>query len=168
MGSMDHEKLVTTTCSVDQTRALGQKIGRLITRGLVIALTGELGSGKTAFVQGLARGLQVPREYYITSPTFTLINEYPARRPFYHVDLYRIGHAGEVEDIGLPDILNSESVTAIEWSDRIPSELPDERLQIRFRITGENTRELALDASGSEAVAVLKIIADTAEEKIWG
>jgi tRNA threonylcarbamoyladenosine biosynthesis protein TsaE len=75
------------TRTVAETQKLGQSIGKWIQQPLVIALTGDLGSGKTAFVQGLAEGLEVPGQYYITSPTFTLINEYPGRLPFFHIDL---------------------------------------------------------------------------------
>jgi len=77
-------------------------------------LTGDLGSGKTSFVQGLARGLEVPNDYYITSPSYTLINEYPGRHPFFHVDLYRLEDPVDFEDIGLYDILDVNFVVAIE------------------------------------------------------
>ena len=83
------------TKSVADTQRLGQQIGRLINEPTTIALIGDLGSGKTAFVQGLARGLEVPSTYYITSPTFTLVNEYPGRLPLYHIDLYRLETVGD-------------------------------------------------------------------------
>ena len=97
----------TTTHSVEETRAFGERLGRHIIAGTTIALTGDLGSGKTAFVQGIARGLHVPAEYYITSPTFTLINEYPGRLRLHHVDLYRIEDPTEIEEIGLHEIMGS-------------------------------------------------------------
>ena len=90
----------TTTHSAEETRAFGERLGRHITAGTTIALTGDLGSGKTVFVQGIARGLHVPAEYYITSPTFTLINEYPGRLRLHHIDLYRIEDPIEIEEIG--------------------------------------------------------------------
>ena len=84
------QKIDITTHSVQETRELGQNIGRLISQPITLALIGDLGSGKTAFVQGLAQGLDVPADYYITSPTFTLINEYPGRLALIHIDLYRL------------------------------------------------------------------------------
>lgn len=166
-GPMNRLKIKATTRSVAETKALGETMGRFLAEGLVIALTGDLGSGKTAFVQGLARGLQVPAEYYITSPTFTLINEYPGRLTLQHVDLYRISHSGEVDDIGLHDIMHGDGVTAIEWADRIQSELPGENLQIHFEVTDAQSRILTLIAAGSAAVTMLKRIAKTVEEKKW-
>ena len=95
----------STTNSAEETKRLGRKIGSLIDDPIVLALSGDLGSGKTVFVQGLARGLDVPPDYYITSPTFTLVNEYPGRLRLFHIDLYRLDHFGDLEDIGLHDIL---------------------------------------------------------------
>ena len=92
-----------TTQTAQETQKLGIKIGQRITHPLVIGLSGDLGSGKTAFVQGLAEGLEVPGEYYITSPTFTLINEYPGRFPLIHIDLYRLDDIRDLEDIGLDE-----------------------------------------------------------------
>jgi tRNA threonylcarbamoyladenosine biosynthesis protein TsaE len=89
----------------------------------VITLTGELGSGKTCFVQGLAEGLETPPEYYITSPSYTLVNEYPGRCTFYHIDLYRLDSVEDAAEIGLDDALYGEGVAAIEWPDRLPEGL---------------------------------------------
>jgi tRNA threonylcarbamoyl adenosine modification protein YjeE len=97
------------------TRMLGFIIGKLAPPGAILALGGELGAGKTTLVQGVARGVGVPDEYYITSPTFTLINEYPGRRVLYHVDLYRIGDPDEAMEIGLEEILEGDGLVAIEW-----------------------------------------------------
>jgi tRNA threonylcarbamoyladenosine biosynthesis protein TsaE len=91
MQMMTHH-IYMTTRSPEDAHYLGKTIGRQINAGTVIALTGDLGSGKTTMVQGLARGLEVPEDYYITSPTYTLINEYPGRHSLYHVDLYRLEH----------------------------------------------------------------------------
>jgi tRNA threonylcarbamoyladenosine biosynthesis protein TsaE len=164
---MKRLRIKATTRSAAETKALGEILGSLLTGRLVIALTGDLGSGKTAFVQGLARGLQVPAEYYITSPTFTLINEYPGRLTLHHVDLYRIGHPGEVYGIGLHDIMLGNGVTVIEWADRIQSELPEEQVQIHFELADVQSRNLTLTATGSAAVTMLKLIAKKVEEKKW-
>ncbi|MGD1999380.1 MAG: tRNA (adenosine(37)-N6)-threonylcarbamoyltransferase complex ATPase subunit type 1 TsaE [Desulfobacterales bacterium] len=146
----------TTTHSVEETRAFGKRLGRHITAGTTIALTGDLGSGKTAFVQGIARGLHVPAEYYITSPTFTLINEYPGRLRLHHVDLYRIGDPIEIEEIGLHEILGSDGVAVIEWAERLGAELPAQHVRVHLEMTNDQTRHLTITATGSAAVTMLK------------
>ncbi|MFY9944038.1 MAG: tRNA (adenosine(37)-N6)-threonylcarbamoyltransferase complex ATPase subunit type 1 TsaE, partial [Desulfobacterales bacterium] len=87
------DRIQITTRSVGETQALARALGARMAAGMVVALTGDLGSGKTAFVQGLAEGLEVPKDYIITSPTFTLVNVYPGRVPLYHADLYRLAEA---------------------------------------------------------------------------
>ncbi len=158
-------KLQITTLSLDETRALGQKIGATVTGGTVIALTGDLGSGKTSFVQGLARGLEVPSDYYITSPTFTLINEYPGRYRLFHVDLYRIVNPFETEEIGLSDIMGGDGITVIEWADRIEDELPAEHLHLQFEILNDETRKIFIHAYGSKKNILLKETRKWIEEK---
>ena len=147
-----------TTKSVEETRNLSHKLGSLINQPVVIALIGDLGSGKTAFVQGLARGLEVPDEYYITSPTFTLINEYPGRCDLAHVDLYRLEKIHDLEDIGLDDMLNGRSVIAIEWADKLVSGLLAEHLAVRMVITDTDCRTLSLDATGHDEVNLIRAL----------
>jgi len=155
---MVSKKIDTVTHSVDETRKLGQKIGTLIKQPLVIALTGDLGSGKTAIVQGLASGLEVPAEYYITSPTFTLINEYPGRYPLVHVDLYRLKDIHDFEDIGLDDLMYDQAVIAIEWADKLSDGLPAAHLGITMEIINADCRKLSLVASGhNEVNLILKL-----------
>ena len=134
---------------------LGQKIGQQLKPGAVIALTGELGSGKTVLVQGLAVGLDVPADYYITSPTFTFINEYPGRHPFYHVDLYRIVNRSELDEIGLLEILHGEGITAIEWADRLQGDISAEYLDIHLEIIDDETRKFFIDTYGLEAINLI-------------
>ena len=141
-------RIQITTRSVDETRKLGQKIGTLIKQPLVIALIGDLGSGKTAFVQGLASGLEIPDGYYITSPTFTLINEYPGRYPLVHVDLYRLENIHDFEDLGLDDLMYDQAIIAIEWADKLSDGLPAEHLAITMEIINADSRRLSLVASG--------------------
>ena len=106
-----HFEFQITTDSPEATKQLGEKIGRHIDANMVIALFGDLGSGKTAFVQGLARGLDVPDGYYVTSPTYTLINEYPGRHTLYHIDLYRIDSPVDFAEIGIDEILYNNGVS---------------------------------------------------------
>ena len=130
----------------------------MIQQPVTIALSGDLGSGKTALVQGLAKGLDVSEQYYITSPTFTLINEYPGRFPLYHVDLYRIDDPFELEDIGLDEVLRADAVIAIEWSEKLPKGTLLSYLQLHFKISSETTRRIDLFAYGHPAANLLKAL----------
>jgi tRNA threonylcarbamoyladenosine biosynthesis protein TsaE len=155
---MAAKHLQITTHSVTETRKLGQTLGAGIHQAVIIALSGELGSGKTAFVQGLAKGLDVPEKYYITSPTFTLINEYPGRKPLFHVDLYRIEHAPELAEIGLDEILLEDAVIAIEWADKLSGETISSHLELRLRIISENTRQIDIFAYGHRVGNLLRAL----------
>jgi len=140
--------------SADQTRRLAQKIAADLDSGVVLALTGDLGSGKTCFVQGLARGLQVPEQCPITSPTFTLVNEYSGRLPLFHVDLYRIEDVADIEDLGLDDLLDGEGITAIEWAERIRSMLPEDFMEIHFEILDDERRKITISGYGKAGAFV--------------
>ncbi|QJA06462.1 tRNA (adenosine(37)-N6)-threonylcarbamoyltransferase complex ATPase subunit type 1 TsaE [Thermosulfurimonas marina] len=128
--------------SPEETRALAEALAQRLSAGDLVALIGDLGSGKTTFVQGLARGLGVPPEIYVTSPSFTLVNEYPGRVPLFHVDLYRISPE-EVEDLGLSEML-SQGVVVVEWAERLPEGLSP-RFVVRFKYAGENERIIELE-----------------------
>lgn len=151
-------KLSITTHSADKTRQLGQKIGRLVKQPLIIALIGDLGSGKTAFVQGLANGLDVPAEYYITSPTFTLINEYPGRLPLFHADLYRLETVRDLEDIGLDELLYEQGVLAVEWAEKLGDNLSGDYLVLQFEIINADCRKINLIAYGHNGFNLIKAL----------
>ncbi len=142
------EPVVFQTKSVSETIRLGKKIGRHLIAGDVIALVGELGAGKTQFIKGLASGVGVKNHRYISSPSFTLINEYQGRIPFYHIDLFRLKTEEEAEELGLEEYCHGDGVTAIEWADRVPSLLRDELLRIYICYTGKNTRSIELIPRG--------------------
>jgi tRNA threonylcarbamoyladenosine biosynthesis protein TsaE len=146
---------VFETASPEETHELGARLGRVVVGGDVIALGGELGAGKTAFVQGLARGLEV-RSARVASPSFTIVNEHAGRVPLFHVDLYRIGDAGELEEIGFRDYFGRGGVVAIEWFDRAPELLPADRLEIRIVSLGPSARRLEVRAGGPLAAARLR------------
>lgn len=137
--------------STEETQQLGKKIGELLTKKTIIALTGELGTGKTAFIQGLAQGLEVEGAY-ITSPTFTLVNHYIGRLHLFHVDLYRLDDEQSFEDIGIDDILDSDGVIAIEWADKYrPIQLYD-RISVNLEFVSDDpedtTRRITLSELG--------------------
>lgn len=135
-----------TTGSTEETRLLGERLGARLGAGSVVALTGDLGSGKTSFIQGLARGLDVPENYYVTSPTYTLINEYQGRYRLFHVDLYRIEDPADFEEIGLYEILRAGGVVAIEWADRLPEGLLSEHIAVHIEILSDESRKICVAA----------------------
>lgn len=136
--------------SAAQTRSWGKKLARLLAGGEIIGLSGELGSGKTCFVRGLAEGLEVSREAWIRSPSFTLINEYEGRLPVYHVDLFRIGRAQEIEELDLREYLYSDGVSAIEWFEHLPGREVEEYLLVEFAHANRNQRRLTFTAHGGK------------------
>ena len=140
--------MVTESKSTSQTIRLGKSIGSRHRSGDVVALVGELGAGKTQFIKGLAAGAGVGKPTYVSSPSFTLINEYPARVPFYHIDLFRLESQKEVAGLGLEDYFQGRGMTAIEWADKIPSLLPAEMLSVHIMYTGKNTRSIEITGKG--------------------
>jgi tRNA threonylcarbamoyladenosine biosynthesis protein TsaE len=151
---MIYRQIQIITESLEETQLLGQKIGALISAGTVICLTGDLGSGKTSFVQGLAMGLGV-----ITSPTYVLINEYPGRHPLFHVDLYRMEDPVDFEDIGLYEILHGKGVVVVEWADKLSKDFLAEYLAIHFEILNDESRKLTISANALEVSALIERIA---------
>ncbi len=154
-GSSKIMQIVIISNSLSQTQELGKNIGERLKPGTVIRLIGDLGAGKTSLVQGIARGLGVSPQYYITSPTFTLINEYPGRCTFYHVDLYRLGTSVDIEDIGLLDILFDDGVVAIEWAEKLSEDL-NNPLTIKLSILGNHSRKIHITSSEFELMNSLK------------
>jgi tRNA threonylcarbamoyladenosine biosynthesis protein TsaE len=144
------------TVSDEETIILGQKLGDLLTDGDVVALVGELGSGKTWFTKGLAIGLGVSPDTVITSPSFTLVNEYEGRHTFYHMDFYRLGSLSEVLSSGLEQYLHNGGVVALEWADRWPEILPEKRLWVQFAIIDDHRREITLSGDHPRAMQILQ------------
>lgn len=137
------------------THALGEALGRGLRAGDAVLLSGELGAGKTAFVQGLARGLGVPAERRVASPTFTLVNEHTGRATLYHIDLYRIEEPSELEEMGMRDYFSGRGVAVVEWAERLGRFRPADRLEIAIAITGAESRDFTARAVGPRATAVL-------------
>jgi tRNA threonylcarbamoyladenosine biosynthesis protein TsaE len=136
--------------SPEETESLGEKMGRAAERGLVIALTGELGAGKTRFVAGLARGLGSPARVH--SPTFTLVNEYGGGRlPLFHLDLYRIESPGQILSAGLDEFWQPEGVTVVEWAERIPTDAvrTTHWVRVKIEIIAETGRKVFYDDFGA-------------------
>ncbi len=155
-----------TSHSAEATHSLAQRLGELVQANQVIGLIGDLGAGKTLFVQGLARGLGIPETVRVVSPTFTILNEVNGGRlPLFHCDLYRIAHEDELEEIGLDHAMSRGGVTAVEWCDRFDALLAD-RIVLDIAIVGDDVRRFSVSAKGANserclALWVKKITSDS-------
>lgn len=127
-----------------ETYAIGKLLGERLQPGDVVALSGELGAGKTCLTQGIAAGMGIGPEYPITSPTFTIINEYPGRLTLYHLDMYRLADAAELRDIGFEDCFNNRGVVVIEWAEKIMDDLPAGTLFILLTYLDANKRQIVI------------------------
>lgn len=123
--------------------ALGERIGGLCHGGEIIALRGGLAAGKTTLTKGIARGLGIAEE--VTSPTFTLVNDYSGRLPLHHMDAYRLSSAAEFEGLGSDELLSDGSVSVIEWSERVEEALPDGHSILSIEIMGDGSRKLSVE-----------------------
>ena len=138
------------TCSPRETQKIAQKLAKSLNGGEVIALFGDLGAGKTVFVQGLARGLGIKRR--IISPSFVFMRTYPIilshqTLTFYHLDLYKGESMADLASLGLDEIFSPESVVVLEWADRIKKELPKKRINVFFETIDEKTRRISIKRS---------------------
>ena len=122
--------------STQETEAIGEELAQKLRGGDVLAFTGSLGMGKTAFTRGLARGLGCRGR--VTSPTFTIVNEYEGRTPLFHFDMYRLGSSDELFDIGWDDYLARGGVWAVEWSERVSDALPEDTIFVDIARTDEH------------------------------
>ena len=134
------------SCSEEETRLAGAELGRRCGPGSVIALHGGLGAGKTAFVRGLAEALGCRGR--VTSPTFTVVNEYPGPVPLFHFDLYRLSGPDDLFEIGWEDYLERGGVCAVEWSEICEDVFPPETIRVRIEKAGDTRREITIDMPG--------------------
>lgn len=143
------------TRSREETEALGERIGRAAEPGDVIALWGELGAGKTVVARGIARGLGI-QDHEVSSPTFVVVHEHlEGRLPFFHIDLYRIA-PGDARSTGWEEAIEGTGVTAIEWPDRVGSDLPDDRLDLRIDHAGADQRRIRLVPTGERSAVLAR------------
>jgi len=146
--------LILHSSSAHETKAWGRRLASLLTGGEVLGFSGELGAGKTCFIKGLARGLNLQEER-ILSPTFTMIQEHQGRLPLYHIDLYRLDET-DVDDLGLREYLFSSGVAAVEWFERLREANELDCLQIRISYEGANCRKIELVASDERYASILE------------
>lgn len=156
---------VITTNSPEDTASLGEMLGRLLQPGDFVALIGDLGAGKTHFVQGVARGLDVPAEVSVTSPSYTLLNEYAGRVPLYHFDLYRLVGDDDIDDLGFQEYFSGTGICLVEWADRLRMQLPGSYLRITILDRGDTCRSIELSGVGGRFVALAAALAARLEKK---
>lgn len=147
---------------------MGDLLGGVCSGGTVVALQGVLGAGKTLFTKGIARGLGVPSPRYVSSPTFTIHKVYEGRLTLHHLDLYRLSGQGDVEELGLEDVLGGPGVCVIEWPDSFFEALPQDRIDIRFFLVSPQERRLEFGAAGSRGKAVLQHFWEGVERRAQG
>ena len=139
---------IYNTVSSGETQKLGFYLGKILKPGDIVCLNGELGAGKTCMIQGIAKGLHVPDNVYITSPTFVILNEYQGKLPIYHFDFYRISSAEEAIDIGCEEYFWGQGVCLIEWPEQILTLLPDQYLKIDIMWQSKKERRIELQGIG--------------------
>jgi len=157
---MPVNKLNFVLPSLAATARLGQRLGELLQPGDLILLTGSLGAGKTTLTQAIGQGCGVPTSCYITSPTFSLLHEYPGRLPLYHLDLYRLGSEEEIEELGFLDYLYGKGAAVIEWPDLLGRLRPGSYLDLELTFAGETGRTVSLSAIGEqwlERIGILQL-----------
>ncbi len=137
-----HKKYLSE--SPKDTINFASRFAKALKAGDMLALTGNLGSGKTTFVKGIAKGLGVKNYKYVNSPTFVLIKEYKGKLPLYHFDLYRLDIIKDIEDLGSDEYFFGKGISVVEWADKCKALLPKNSIKIEFRIKGETKREIII------------------------
>ncbi len=140
----------------EETRRFGRRLGRILRGGDVIALCGELGSGKTVLTKGIAEGLGVTSARYVNSPSFVILKEYRGRLTLYHFDIYRLQDSSEFETVGYNDYFYASGVSVIEWADKVADVLPSEFLRVDLKIVKEGHRDIKLTPVGTHYKNVVK------------
>lgn len=166
---MVDETLQTTTleiASLADTQRLGLQIGQLLIPGDKLLLTGDLGAGKTTLTQSIAKGLDVPKEYYVTSPSFALMQEYPGRCPLYHFDCYRLSGEDDIEGAGLSEYLTTANgVCVIEWAARLGRLTPDNALTIKIILLGGEKRRFVFETGDAAWTRRMETIAEAFDSR---
>lgn len=137
------------TRSEEETIALGETLAAELPAKAVVLLIGNLGAGKTTLAKGIVKGLGAAQPEEVSSPTFTLIHEYSPS--VYHIDLYRLDQPAQVATLGLDEIFDRQAMVLIEWGERFPELIPEDRIEIRLRTTGEDSREIEIEVKSSAA-----------------
>ena len=139
------KKEYLSLCEAD-TERIGEQFSAGLRSGSVVAMFGDLGAGKTAFVRGMARGLGLDAS--VSSPTFTIVNEYPGERELIHFDMYRLSGADELFDIGWEDYLNRGAICAVEWSENVEDAFFGDEIRVTIEKTGDSSRRITIESNG--------------------
>ncbi|MFH1753413.1 MAG: tRNA (adenosine(37)-N6)-threonylcarbamoyltransferase complex ATPase subunit type 1 TsaE [Candidatus Omnitrophota bacterium] len=145
--------------SVEETMRFGARLGRLIKKGDCIALTGQLGAGKTTLVKGIAKGMGVKDPQHVNSPSFVILKEHKGKMPLYHFDVYRLNDPEEMDTVGYKDFFYGDGASVVEWADKIREILPEEYLNIELSVAGEEKREANISARGKRYERLLRRLA---------
>ena len=160
---MENRNQIFKTESPEETQALGEKLGKTLKQGDVIALIGDLGTGKTCLTQGIARGVGIAPDEVVNSPSYILINEYNGAMPIYHIDLYRLENSAEIAELGLSEYMDGDGICIIEWAERIADTLPDTCIKIHITLAdtnasqGSEVRELMSQIPEDENIRQIEI-----------
>lgn len=153
-------RLTLVSGDPSETFRIGKLIGETLGEGAIVALIGELGAGKTSLTQGIARGLGIEEGYQITSPTFTLINEYPGRLHLVHLDVYRLSGPADLFDLGYEEYLSGENVLVIEWAERIQDVLPDKTIFIMMTYLDQDRRRMEISGGEVQVMPIINALKD--------
>ena len=160
---MENRNQTFQTENPEETQTLGEKLGKTLKRGDVIALVGDLGTGKTCLTQGIARGVGIAPDEVVNSPSYILINEYNGEIPIYHIDLYRLENSEEIAELGLSEYIEGDGICIIEWAERMSDLLPDTCIKIHITLADTNVshssevRELTLQNPEDENIRHIDI-----------
>jgi len=130
--------------SAEETLKIGESLAKKLKRGDCVAMTGDLGAGKTVLTKGIAKGLGVKNAQYVNSPTFVIIKQYKGKIPLYHFDLYRLDHPGALDSENFEEYFYGQGVTVIEWAQRVAGLLPKRRWEVMLKVAGENKRRISI------------------------
>lgn len=142
----------------ETTIRIGEIIGQVLQPGDIVGLIGELGAGKTCLTQGIARGLGVPAGLRVTSPTFTLINEYPGRAPLVHIDTYRLSGSRDLGEMGYEDYFFGKNVVVVEWAEKIMDLLPETSIFIRLEYIDEDSRRIEISGDRNKVDLIMNAL----------
>jgi len=137
--------------SVDETMKIGEKLAKSLKSGDIVALVGDLGSGKTVLTKGIAKGLGVKNAHYVNSPTFVIIKEYRGKMPLYHFDLYRLDKRSSLDEMSYDEYFYGSGVTVVEWADKIRELLPKKYWEVRLSVVGESERKIVIARKGNRS-----------------
>ena len=156
---MENRKEIFKTVCPIETQAVGEKLGKTLKRGDVIALIGDLGTGKTCLTQGIARGVGIASGEVVNSPSYILINEYDGTIPIYHIDLYRLEDSEEIAELGLSEYVESDGICIIEWAERMAEALPETSIKIHITLAEaeDETSESILEDPEDENIRHIEI-----------